>query len=472
MASWATIAYAASRPYLQIGVALAAVCLAFGQAAAQEDEQATPAPAGQSARATAEPPASVDPATLTSALEAAIELDRLMERRRFDSALEMGERMVELTEQDFGRNHSETAKAYARLADAQRRADEHELAEASYHTAIAIYRAIDGPFTPLAVEPLTGLGDNYHEDREYLNAVSSYDEARTVTRRAYGLLADEQTVLLDRMAESLLKLNRIDEADEQQLDALRLVERRSEPGSDARVEAMFKYAAWLRRTYRFQLERLQYLLAMGEIEDRYGKDDVRIVKPLVAIANSFREQGIEDAQGIQALNDALDLLRAELAGDGETPSNLAVAQVFRDIGDWYIAFDRPSDNPRAAAEYRRAWNLLGSLPNGEELRKEWFSGTTYVKRGPLDMARVTATEDADSGSVVVKFDIDVAGVASNAEVIEANPPGLKDADVLRHVIRSRFRPQMADGELVPGRARALRFTYPYSSESTLAQARD
>jgi hypothetical protein len=235
---------------------------------------------------------------------------------------------------------------------------------------------------------------------------------------------------------------------------------------------MFKDAAWLRRTYRFQLERLQYLLAMGEIEDRYGKDDVRIVKPLVAIANSFREQGIEDAQGIQALNDALDLLRAELAGDGETPSNLAVAQVFRDIGDWYIAFDRPSDNPRAAAEYRRAWNLLGSLPNGEELRKEWFSGTTYVKRGPLDMARVTATKDADSGSVVVKFDIDVAGVASNAEVIEANPPGLKDADVLRHVIRSRFRPQMADGELVPGRARALRFTYPYSSESTLAQARD
>jgi hypothetical protein len=186
MASWATIAYAASRPYLQIGVALAAVCLAFGQAAAQEDEQATPAPAGPSARATAEPPASVDPATLTSALEAAIELDRLMERRRFDSALEMGERMVELTEQDFGRNHSETAKAYARLAAAQRRADEHELAEASYHTAIAIYRAIDGPFTPLAVEPLTGLEDRKDRRRQDFRRPGRAGDARTHRRDRRG----------------------------------------------------------------------------------------------------------------------------------------------------------------------------------------------------------------------------------------------------------------------------------------------
>jgi TonB family protein len=88
------------------------------------------------------------------------------------------------------------------------------------------------------------------------------------------------------------------------------------------------------------------------------------------------------------------------------------------------------------------------------------------------MTGVTPAADADTGSVVVKFDISIAGVASNAEVIESNPPGLKDDDVLRHVVGSRFRPQMVNGELVPGRARALRFTYPYSSNSRIAQARD
>jgi len=261
---------AASRSDLRIGALLAAVCLLPGTVTAQDRSAAAPpgaidqaappaaivvdeaeelAPEGEApVEAPAEERPAVDPATLTSPLEAGIELDRLMDRQRFDAALAMGARMVELTERDFGRNHTETAKAYVRLADAQRRAKEHDRAEASYHTAIEIYRSLDGPFTPLAIEPLTSLGDSYHEGREYMNAVSAYDEARTATRRSYGLLADEQTRLLDRMAESLLKLNRIEEADERQLESLRLVERRSEPGSDEKIAAMFKYAAWLRRT--------------------------------------------------------------------------------------------------------------------------------------------------------------------------------------------------------------------------------
>src|SRR5690606_16864698 len=160
MGSWAKMMSFESRSALGVGALLAAVCLLAGPVSAQNRNGAGPGPAiDPSARSmaaeavetapvdaeeilAAEEPAEtaaedppVDPATLTSPLEASIELDRLMERGRFDAALDMGARMVELTERDFGRNHTRTAEAYVRLADAQRRAREHDLAVASYHTA-------------------------------------------------------------------------------------------------------------------------------------------------------------------------------------------------------------------------------------------------------------------------------------------------------------------------------------------------
>ena len=131
----------------------------------------------------------------------------------------------------------QTAEAYIDLADAQRQAKDHETAAENYLAAVEIYRCLDGPFTPLAIGPLTSLGDNYHEAEDDLNAVTAYSEARTVSRRAYGLHNQEQIELLDRMSRSLLDLNQLSEAEAQQVEALRLVQRGNPPGSDAVLEA-------------------------------------------------------------------------------------------------------------------------------------------------------------------------------------------------------------------------------------------
>ena len=44
----------------------------------------------------------------------------------------------------------------------------------NYLAAVEVYRAVDGPFTPLAIAPLTSLGDNYHEADDDVNAVAAY----------------------------------------------------------------------------------------------------------------------------------------------------------------------------------------------------------------------------------------------------------------------------------------------------------
>jgi hypothetical protein len=263
------------------------------------------------------------------------------------------------------------------------------------------------------------------------------------------------------MSRSLLDLNQSMEADAQQVEALRLMERNYPPESDQVLAGIYKYASWLRDRGQFQLERDQYTRALRIIREHYGKENVRQVEPLVGIGNSFRNQRIPDGQGIGALQDALTLL---LAAPEHDP--LSTAVVLRDLGDWAVAFNKVGYD---GAEYRRAWELLGEVANGEQLRSEWFTGPTYVLREPISLRGLSEEQDAPRGHVLVSFDLDGTGQSGNVAVVESDPPGLKDEAVLRHIRRSRFRPQMAGGELINASALALQFNFRYSLDAVVAE---
>ena len=360
---------------------------------------------------------------------------------------------IESTTQQFGKNSLPTAEAYSDLADAQRSAGLHDQATQNYVAAIDIYRAVDGPFTPLAIPLLLNMGDNYREAHDGVNAVTAYTEARTVNRRIYGLLNEAQLPILDKLSDTLLELNRPAEAEAQQVESLRLAERTWPPESEQGLAAIYKYAAWLRDRGLFQLERDHYDRARRIIEEHYGKKDVRLVTPLLGIGNSFRSQRTPDGQGIGALQEALAILVAQ-----PTKDSLAIATALRDLGDWEVAFERVG---YAGAEYRRAWQLLDDVPYGDRVRHEWFTGPVFVLREPIVMRGLSEDPNAPNGHVLVRFDVDKNGLTSNAVIVESDPAGLLDEAVLRQVKRSRFRPQMADGELVNGEGLGLRLTFQY-----------
>jgi protein TonB len=360
---------------------------------------------------------------------------------------------IDSTTEQYGKNSLPTAEAYADLADAQRHAGQHEQATQNYVAAIEIDRAIEGPFTPLAIPVLLSLGDNYREAHDGLNAVSSYSEARTVNRRIYGLLNEAQLPILDKLSETFLELNRPAEAEAQQVEALRLAERTWPPESDQGLAAVFKYAAWLHDRGLFQFERDQYDRARRIIEEHYGKKDIRLVTPLLGTGNSFRAQRTPDGQGLGALQEALEILVAQPNKD-----SLAIATALRDLGDWQVAFDRVG---YSGAEYRRAWQLLGEVQNGKDLRREWFMGPVFVLREPIALRGLSEDPKAPSGYVLVRFDLDRNGITSNVMIAESEPAGLMDENVLRQIRRSRFRPQIADGEIVSGQGLGLRLTFQY-----------
>ena len=374
------------------------------------------------------------------------------------------ERLVATNIEEFGRKSLPVAEAYVDLADAQRRAKEYEKAAESYLAAVEAYRSIDGPFTPLAIAPLTSLGDNYHEAEDDVNAVAAYSEARTVSRRSYGLHNEDQIALLDRMSRSLLDLNQVTEAEAQQVEALRLVQRAHPADSDAVLEAIYKYAEWLGERLLFQLQRDQYTRALRIIRETHGEKDVRLVRPLLGIGNTYREERNPAGPGISSLEDALALLLEQPARDP-----VLIATALRDIGDWSVAFGKTGYE---GMEYQRAWQLLGSAPNGEALRRAWFQGANYVLYEPISPRGLSTDPDAASGHVTVSFDIDVAGNSNNVQLVESNPVGLKDEAVLRHIRRSRFRPVIEQGQLVTGRNLAIQVKFRYLPEAALANQDD
>jgi TonB family protein len=372
-----------------------------------------------------------------------------------------GEQLLKSNIAQYGGRSLQVAEAHLDLANAQREAKDYDAAAENYLAAVEAYRAVDGPFTPLAIGPLTSLGDNYHEANDDSNAVTSYSEARTVSRRAYGLHNTEQIELLDRMSRSLLALNQLTEAEAQQVEALRLVQRANPPGSDEVLEAIYKYAGWLGDRLYFQLERDQYARALRMIRQVYGDNDARQVRPLLGIGNTYREERNPASMGISALEDALKLLQEQPERDP-----VATAMALRDIGDWAVAFGKTG---YSGTEYQQAWQLLGSAPNGDELRRQWFSGANYVLYEPISSRGLSTDPDALSGHVTVTFDIDRAGNTDNVALVESEPLGLKDEAVLRHIRRSRFRPVLENGSVIVGKSLAIQVKFRYLPESAAGQ---
>ena len=388
-----------------------------------------------------------------SRFEANIEFDRLLESEDFGAAAAIGERWVELTEQEFGPESLEAGAAYVGWAEALTQAGDYTAAEENFLIAVEIFRNAEGLYSENLVRPLVGLGDSYHLDGEYLNAVSAYNEARTVSRRVLGLLNEDQIAILDRMTRTFMNMGEYLEADEHQREALLIVERNYPADAVEVLAAIYKYAAWLRDNRRFSAEREQYARAARIVREHYGDEHPLMAKPLQETGNSFRVQGAAVGQGISGLRQALELLE-----EAEERDAYALAEVLRDIGDWQTAFAKV--NP-SSEEYRRSWALLGELPNADEIRADWYGGIDYVFREILSQRGLSADPNAQAGFVLVRFDLDPTGQTRNVQVLESKPVGFKDEAVTRHVRLSRFRPHMEDGVPVVARNLALQITFRY-----------
>ena len=393
-----------------------------------------------------------EPGAAVTRFELQIDLEDLLAAADYSAAAELGGALIALAAAEFGTDSTMFAETLLLVAEAQSLNGDFDAAEENALQALEIYRQQDGSFAESLIRPYLALGDNYYKAEDYVSAVSSYEEARNVSRRVNGLLNPGQIEILDRLSASAEGLDQMTDAEEYQREALELVERRYSPHSSEVIEAALRYGQWLRDHNMFTPERELYGRVERAVAEQYGVESVQLVPLLLARGNSYRSQALYDVQGISALRLARDILETD-------PDTRLLAQAYRDLGDWEAAFyERGTDG----TAYLASWALLGDLEDGGAVRAEWY-GTgpaQFVLIAARSQRGFSTDRDAATGRLIIQFTVQPNGLTTDVRITDADPPGIAEEAFARQIRASRFRPVIRAGRLVPAR-RAFSATFRY-----------
>ena len=376
-------------------------------------------------------------------LEARTTMEQLASVGEFSAAVKLEQTLIDLVVEEFGDPSFELAESYMFMASVHAGNRDDFAVEAKILDALELYALVDGAVSTRLIEPYIALGDNYHRAREYDLALGAYDEARSLSRRAFGLLNRGQLALLDKMSESALGRGRFDEADDLQHEALILVERMHGENSLEALDAHYRYTEWLGRHLLYRSADLHFY-EINRIIRRHFDDDPWLRLRLLRVdAGNFLDAagyGTGHRSEPDELEQALNIV-AEL----DDPEPLLRAEILLELGDWNVAFARPWEIEDA---YVEAWELLSSVEDGEEIRQQWFSDLTIITSAGLYSRNITTDPRAPWGRLEIEFTIDTDGRADEFVILKSEPLGLLDDAGVRQLKESRFRPRMANGLVV------------------------
>jgi TonB family protein len=214
--------------------------------------------------------------------------------------------------------------------------------------------------------------------------------------------------------------------------------------------------------------RRAYRRALEIVERARGPNDLAVVGPLRAYANSYRQElnlalfGIpaQDRPGNPSI-DARPINPKLLSSDGERalkralktldgdPSRPAALlfDTLLDLGDWYMI---KGDDQEALTYYRRAASLFDSIEADHSTAaraKLSFPARLYypIPASALRNVNRPAAETEDA-FVHVIFRVAADGTVHDERVLEANASERLVEDTLNAVRAARYRPKFMDGE--------------------------
>ena len=401
---------------------------------------------------------------------------RLLEEDRPADAVPAAFEVLQLTRELDGDDTVALVTPLTNLATAQLRAGDLLAAENNYSAAVTLVEEHAGIVAPQLGTPLMGLGQTYLRAGQFVQATESYARALHVSHVNEGFYNLDQFAARDGLTESYLGQKDIDKANFHQLAQLQIMAHRVGNDSPELLPALSRLGDWYERTGQMQSARLVRQDTARLIVASKGENDPALVEPLIAIADSYRDQalqapGLDPMQGPDTLLPMSSvILRKALTIIDQQPEPDPVqrARVLVEFGDLYLVWGKRNSSAEAFAE---AWRTLSANEKYAEQRDEYFARpvrllwTAPPTVYPASARNLPASSKIEPGYVVVKCTVDATGQVSSAEVVESDPAGLLDKSVLSAVRRSLYRPRYADGVAVETEGISLRHIFAYRIEA-------
>jgi tetratricopeptide (TPR) repeat protein len=385
--------------------------------------------------------------------------------RKYAEAQPLAERLVELTEAQYGSEELALTNPLTNLATVHYKLGHYPAAIENYQRTLRILQAKSTIADKQQIRPLHGLGVSFLGARDPESAVVALKRAADLSRNTDGLFNINQIEFIDALIDAYESSGRYAEAEKESMYAMRVEEAAYGRASIKLLDRLDKLARWYEAARRYTSERNVYERALGILAKNAPENDLRRVAPLRGIARSFRleafygvegadtgatfnsgntgapvfSDGTQQRRGESSLNSALAII------DANSPPNEQLrGEVLTDLGDWFLVSNSAR---RAYDSYAAAWKAFASVSNTKLLEAPrilaYRPSISSVDRSQLDPAEAVVKV------VQLVFTVDRDGRIGEVTSPTTDVPENVVRNSAASMKRSRYAPRIENGVAVP-----------------------
>jgi tetratricopeptide (TPR) repeat protein len=373
--------------------------------------------------------------------------------RQYETALPLAEKLVSMTEEQYGSADRVLVNPLSNLATNQYRLHSYKAAEEVFLRAVKIVEDSGGGADRAFLRPLHGLGATYFATGQYEDASLILRRALDLSRNLDGLFNLEQMSILDPLIDSLAALDRRDEAERAYDYSIRVAETAYGKADLHVLRPLGRSAHWQERMGRYTTARILYARALQIAEQTGGSGSSNTVDPLEGIARTYRlefvnggddsnpQAGLTESYAHESEADPTVEHSQQLNPDGERAILMAIRAIDKtqpldhrrrgialvELGDWYMCAGVLS---RGLHSYEYAW-------------KEFeLGGSTEALAAPRQLAyRAPLSSVSRSNAFTVTQD------GRTAEVTTADTDATESQQkaVLLAIRKARYAPRLENG---------------------------
>ena len=389
----------------------------------------------------------------------------------YPDALPLAQKLVSLTEEQYGATDRALVNPLANLGTTQYRMGDYKDAEDAYLRSlkIAADTGAGSAADRLLLRPLQGLGATYYATKQYEDASVTLQRALDLSRNLDGLLNPGQMVILNPLIGTLVELERHAEADREFQYAVRVGEN-AWGSSDARlIRPLDRYAHWLEHMGRYPSARAEYAreLTVAEVAGTHAAR--LVIAPLLGIARTYRIEGLigteeepreyvdpfattsggglvteHNPRGLNPDGERAVLLALQTIDKIQPPDHALRGAALTELGDWYLCADQTE---KGLTRYREAWKELQQAGSTAALdvprQLVYRTPSSSAARSPL-----AERDNTDEHQVEATFTVTREGHTTNIITNSGDASTAQQKVVLSAVKHSRYAPRIVNGEPV------------------------